>query len=161
MSVASAPLECKRLRMARASKTPIGTALLVIFFGGGAVFCLLTILALAFPHSSFHAIWRLKPEALVQFEQIGRGASIALMTLVGAACGLSAIGLARNAAWGRRLAIIVLVINLLGDSLNALVRRDPKTLVGLPIGGVMIWYLLRTKPRKAGEFSGSQDRVRR
>jgi len=62
--------------------------------------------------------------------------------VVGVACGLSAIGLARNAEWGRRLAIGVLTVNLIGDSLNALLRHDPRTLIGLPIAGLMIWYLL-------------------
>ncbi len=64
------------------------------------------------------------------------------MAVVGVACGLSAIGLARNAEWGRRLAIGVLTVNLIGDSLNALLRHDPRTLIGLPIAGLMIWYLL-------------------
>ena len=70
---------------------------------------------------------------------------VVLMTLVGTACGLSAIGLARHAQWGRWLAVAVLVINLVGDSLNALLRHDPKTLIGLPIGGLMIWYLSRLR----------------
>lgn len=72
----------------------------------------------------------------------GRGFSIALMLLAGGACGASAIGLARNAQCGGWLAIAVLVINIIGDSLNALLRHDPKTLIGLPIGGLMILYLL-------------------
>jgi hypothetical protein len=64
------------------------------------------------------------------------------MLLAGGACGASAIGLARNAQCGGWLAIAVLVINIIGDSLNALLRHDPKTLIGLPIGGLMILYLL-------------------
>jgi hypothetical protein len=125
-----------------ARKQTLGTVLLVLFFGAGALICLVTIFALAFPGGFLESIWRLKPEARVQFQEIGRGTSIALMTAVGIACGLSAIGLARHAQWGRLLAIAVLVVNLIGDSLNALLRHDPKTLIGLPIGGLMIWYLL-------------------
>lgn len=123
----------------------IARILLVIFFAAGALICLVTLLALAFPGSFLESIWRLKPEAHLQFLQIGRGVSIALMIIVGGACGSSAIGLARNAEWGRRLAIGVLTINLIGDSLNALLRHDPRTLIGAPIGAVMIWYLLRRK----------------
>ena len=123
----------------------VGRTLLVIFFASGALICLLVVLALASPRGSLDSIWRLKPEAHTQFQQIGSGASIALMTLVGAACGLAAIGLARNAEWGRRLAIGVLAVNLIGDSLNAWLRHDPKTLIGLPIGGIMIVYLLTKK----------------
>jgi hypothetical protein len=117
--------------------------LLTIFFAAGALIGLTIILALAFPGSFLESIWQLKPEARVEFLHLGRGISMALMIIVGGACGFSAIGLARKAEWGRRLAIVVLTINLLGDSLNALVRHDPKTLVGIPIAGLMIWFLLR------------------
>jgi hypothetical protein len=79
---------------------------------------------------------------------MGSGASIALMTLVGAACGLAAIGLARNAEWGRRVAIGGPAVNLIGDLLNTGMRHDPKTLIGLPIGGIMIVYLLSKKFRQ-------------
>jgi hypothetical protein len=120
----------------------VGTTLLVIFFAAGALICLVTMLALAFPGGFLEPIWRLKPEARVEFQKIG-SASIALMAVVGAACGLAAVGLAKNAEWGRRLAIGVLAVNLVGDSLNALLRHDVKTLIGLPIGGLMILFLVR------------------
>jgi hypothetical protein len=123
----------------------VGTALFLVFLTSGALICLLVVMALAFPGGSLDSIWRLKPEAQTQFQQMGSGASIALMTLVGAACALAAIGLARNAEWGRHLAIGVLAVNLIGDSLNAWVRHDHKTLIGLPIGGLMIVYLLSKK----------------
>jgi hypothetical protein len=67
------------------------------------------------------------------------------MAVVAAACGLAAVGLARNTEWGHRLAIGVLIINLIGDLLNALFIRDAKTLIGLPIAGLMILFLVMTK----------------
>jgi hypothetical protein len=115
--------------------------LLVVFFAAGALICFVTMLALAFPGGLLEPIWQLKPQARVQFQQIGNW-SIALMLLVGTACGLAAIGLAKNAEWGRRLAIGILTVNLVGDTLNAILRHDPITLIGLPIGGLMIWYLI-------------------
>jgi hypothetical protein len=124
-------------------RRPVVTILFVIFFAAGALICLVTMLALAFPESFLEPIWRLKPEARIQFRELGHVASIALMALVGTACGLAAIGLARNADWGRRLALAILVVNLVGDSLNAWLRHDSKTLIGLPIGGLMIWYLVK------------------
>jgi hypothetical protein len=126
-------------------KLSVGTTLLIIFFATGAFVCLVTVLALTFPGSFLESIWRLKPEARLEFLQIGRGLSIALMIIVGGACASSAIGLARNAEWGRRLALAVLVVNLIGDSLNAFLRHDPRTLIGIPIGALVIWYLLRRK----------------
>jgi uncharacterized membrane protein (UPF0136 family) len=122
----------------------IGTTLLVVFFAAGALICLVTVLALAFPGGVLEPIWQLKPDALVQFQQMGNW-SIALMAVVGAACGLAAVGLAKNAEWGGRLAIGILTVNLIGDTLNAILRHDPHTLIGLPIGGLMIWYLLNKK----------------
>ena len=122
--------------------------LLVVFFTAGALICLVTMLALAFPGGFLEPIWRLKPDARREFQKIG-SASVALMAVVGAACGFAAAGLARNAEWGHRLAIGVLTVNLVGDSLNALLRHDPRTLVGLPIGGLMILYLL--KKRRSAE----------
>jgi hypothetical protein len=116
--------------------------LLVIFFAGGALICLVTMLALAFPAGLLEPIWRLKPAARVEFQKIGR-ASVALMAVLGAACGLAAAGLAKNREWGHRLAIGLLTVNLVGDSLNALLRHDLRTLIGLPVGGLMIWYLVR------------------
>ena len=121
-------------------RRPVGMTLLIIFFGAGALICLVTTVALAFPGGFLELIWRLKPEARMEFQKIGN-ASVALMAIVGAACGLAAVGLAKNAEWGRRLAIGVLAVNLAGDTLNAF--HDPRTLIGLPIGGLMILYLLK------------------
>ncbi len=41
----------------------------------------------------------------------------------------------------RRVAIAVLAANLADDLLGALVRHDPRTLIGLPFAGAMIAYL--------------------
>ena len=112
-----------------------------MFFAFGAVMCLITIIALFFPGGALDPIWRLNPEARDAFLQIGR-LSILLMFVVGSACAFAAIGLATHARWGRRLALGILVVNLAGDLVNALVRHDLRTLIGLPIGGAMIAYLL-------------------
>ena len=70
------------------------------------------------------------------------------MGAVGTACGLATIGLARRAEWGRRFALGILSVNLLGDLLSAVLRHDAKTLIGLPIGGCMIAYLLSHRVRQ-------------
>jgi hypothetical protein len=123
----------------------VGRILLVIFFAAGALISVVVMLALVFPGTDLESVWRLKPEARTQFQTIGRGASAALMTIVATGCGFAAVGLARNREWGRRLAIGILIINLIGDLLNAFFTRDAKTLIGLPIGGLMILFLVRTK----------------
>ena len=122
----------------------MGIILLAIFFGVGAVVCFVTMLALAFPGGFLDSIWRLRPDALIEFQKLGNW-SVLLMATVGLACGLAALGLARYNEWGRRLAIGILVVNLVGDSLNAFLLHDLRTLIGLPIGGLMIWYLVRKR----------------
>ena len=122
-------------------RAPLGIKLLSAFFAFGAGVCLLTIVALLFPGGALESIWRLNPDAHVAFQKIG-GLSILLMVVVGSACALAAIGLATRARWGVPLAIGILTVNLVGDLLNAFVRHDLLTLIGLPIGGAMVAYLL-------------------
>lgn len=134
--------------------TPFGVRALVIFFFFGATMCLLTIAGLLFPGSVLEPMWRLNPDAHKAFQSLGRW-SILLMIVVGSACAAAAIGLARRARWGWRLAIGVLAINLLGDTLNAIVRHDLRTLIGLPIGGALILYLTSKRVRELfDDYSG-------
>ena len=122
-------------------RLPLGIKLLSIFFAVGAVICLVTIIALIFPGGALEPVWRLNPDAHISFQKIGR-LSILLMLAVGSACALASIGLANQRRWGRWLALGILSVNLVGDLLNAFVRHDLRTLIGLPIGGAMIAYLL-------------------
>ena len=122
-------------------RAPLGIKLLSVFFAVGAMICLITIVALLFPGCTLDPIWRLNPDAHVAFQKIGK-MSILLMAIVGSACASAAFGLATRARWGTRLALGILTVNLVGDLLNAFLRHDLRTLIGLPIGGAMIAYLL-------------------
>jgi hypothetical protein len=108
---------------------------------------LFTLLMLLFPGSVLDSLWRLNPEAHVGLQSLGPWA-IALMAIVATACALSAVGLAKLAPWGRMLALAVLAANLMGDVGGALIRRDPRTLIGVPIGGAMILYLISAGVRR-------------
>lgn len=106
--------------------------------------CLLTTVLLLFPGSPLDSLWRLNPDAQAAFQSLGK-MSILLMLIVGAGCAFAAIGLAKNRLWGCNLALIILAVNLLADLINAFARHDPRTLIGLPIGGAMIFYLLQAR----------------
>jgi hypothetical protein len=123
----------------------LGLPLLVAFFSFGALMCALTVFLLLFPGSVLQPVWRLNPEAHSTFQSLGIW-SILLMTIVGGACAAAAVGLAKQTRWGWRLAIAILVINLAGDTVNAIARHDPRTLIGIPIGALLIFYLI-TKRR--------------
>ena len=118
--------------------------MLAIFFAFGASMCLLTIVLLLFPGSALDSVWRLNPDAHAAFQSLGK-ISILVMAIVGAACASAAVGLAKNRRWGVRLALTILAVNLVGDLINAFARGDLRTLIGLPIGGAMIVYLLRAR----------------
>lgn len=128
----------------RAPQRRWARALLATFFAFGAVASVVTIAALL-AGGALDAVWRLNPEAHEGFRQIGTRWSVLLMVVVGSACAAAAYGLARRHTWGRRLALGILFVNLLGDSATALVRYDPRTLIGLPIGGGMMFYLWRSE----------------
>jgi hypothetical protein len=127
-------------------RRPVGLAALSAFFAAGALISATSALALAFPGSWLEPMWRLNPEARVVFARLGPWA-VLLMITVSAACGGAAVGLWAGHRWGHRLAVGVLSFNLLGDGLNAVVRGDRRTLLGLPIGGAMLTYLLSRRVR--------------
>ncbi len=123
------------------ARQSIGIKLVAIFFGFGACMCALTISLLIFSVGPMDMLWRLNPDARVGFQRIGPGLSIAIMAIVGTACALAALGLANGRLWARPLALIILAANLIGDVTSAVVRHDPRTLIGLPIAAALIWYL--------------------
>src|SRR5437867_11913371 len=96
------------------SATPIGRKLLALFFAFGDCMCALTIWLLLFRGSPLDSLWRLNPDAHAAFQWLG-GLSILLMVIVGIACALAAIGLARNARWGLWPGILILGSNVVGD----------------------------------------------
>jgi hypothetical protein len=109
----------------------------------------MTVAALLFPGGLLDSVWRLNPEARAGFQKIGTLSAVLLMAMVGTACAGAAFGLTKRRPWGRSLAIGILAANLVGDSMNALVRHDLRTLIGLPIGGAMIAYLWKSRRWKA------------
>lgn len=118
--------------------------LLALFFAFGTSMCVLTIALLLFAGTPLDAVWRLNPDAHLAFKSIGRW-SIVIMFVVGTACCFAAIGLWRRTLWGTRLAIFILVVNMLGDLSNALLNHDLRTLIGLPIATAIIVYLARSE----------------
>jgi hypothetical protein len=108
----------------------------------------LTFLMLLLPRSPLDAMWRLNPRAHEGLSSLGWPAPL-LMAATSLACMTAALGLWRCARWGLWTAVAILTINLVGDTGNALITGDRRALIGLPIGGLMIWYLVRQRRRFA------------
>jgi hypothetical protein len=70
------------------------------------------------------------------------------MVVVGIGCAFAAIGLWQGTRLGVVLALIILSLNIIGDLFNALIRHDYRALIGLPIGGWMIFYLSKERKQR-------------
>jgi hypothetical protein len=125
---------------------PFGVTVLSLFFAAAALIAGAGAAALALPGSGLEPLWRLNPPARTAFAHLGT-LSVVLMAVVAAACAGAASGLWTGRWWGHRLAVGLLAVNIVGDLLNALIRSDVRTLIGLPIGGLMLGYLLNRRVR--------------
>src|SRR3954468_1222448 len=117
-------------RLSLSESRPLGVTALGLFFAAGTIPSTFSALALAFPGTWSEVIWRLKPEARQDLARLG-WCAIPLMIVVAAACAGTAVGLWQRRRWGRRLALMLLGVNLVGDLVNATSRGDWRTLIGL------------------------------
>jgi hypothetical protein len=116
------------------------------FFAFGALMAGATAGALAIPQSPLRHLWRLNPPAHAALLALGPWAAV-VMAVVSGACGAAAVGLWTRAEWGRRTAVAVLSVNLVGDVANAVVRGDLRPLIGVPIAAGLIAYLASARVR--------------
>jgi hypothetical protein len=123
---------------------PVGIALLSFFFLFGVVASGLSAVMLLLPGSPLDVLWRINPHAHEGFLTMLHWA-VVLMSAVCFACAVAALGLWRCRPWGYWTAIVILSMNVLGDTINSLLRRDWRTLIGVPIAGLMILYLFKKR----------------
>ncbi len=136
-----------------ASRPPATLVVFSVFFAFGAAMSGMSALLLVRPGTSLDRIWMLNLDARAQLTSLGPW-GILLMAAVCAACALAAIGVWGRAQWGRRLAIGILLTSLAGDVVSAIVRSDPRPLIGVAVAGAMIAYLLSRGARR--EFAALQ-----
>lgn len=123
----------------RGRPTPAGVVGLAIFFALAACMALVAAISLATPGGPLEPIWRINPRGHAAFASMG-GAAPALLTLLAAACALTALGLVRRARWARLLAMGILAANGLGDAI-ALATGDRRAALALLIVGALVAYL--------------------
>ena len=123
---------------------PIGIALLSFFFLFGVLASGLSAVMLLLPGTRLDVLWRLNPHAHEGFLRMGHWAVI-LMCAVCFGCATAALGLWDCQRWGRWTATVILSSNLVGDTVNSFLTHDWRTLLGVPIAGLMIVYLFKRK----------------
>ena len=113
-------------------KRPRGVAALAIFFGLGTLISFTSSVSLLVPGSFLEPMWRLNPKARDAFERMGPSGPTVL-TAVCVACGFAAMGLWSGKPWGYRLAVGLLIVNLLGDIGNVLLGLEARAIAGVPV----------------------------
>jgi hypothetical protein len=131
---------------------PIGVIGLSGFCVAATVIACTSAVSLLWPGGPLEPMWRLNPTVRVGFARMGPWA-IVLLGTVGVASAFSAAGLWSGKQWGRRLVMVGLALNALGDLTNAIVSHDPRTLVGVPVAALIIAYLASRRVRRY--FAGS------
>ena len=126
---------------------PVGITLLSIFFSFGTLISFTVFISLLFPGSFLEPMWRLNPRAHEAFASVGAWA-VVLMFAVCVSCALAALGLWRGARWGYRLALALLVINMLGDIANVILGTEPGAIAGVPIVIAILTYLMSRRVRR-------------
>lgn len=124
----------------------LGITALIIFFVLGALISFLAGLSLLIPSAFFNLMWRLNPHGHEGLLRMGLWAIVLLFT-ASASCGAAALGLWKRARWGHVLAIVLIGINLLSDIVNTVLGIEPRAIVGVPIAGLIILYLVTRRVR--------------
>jgi len=126
---------------------PVGVTVLTVFFYVATVSSFAAALSLLEPGSALDAIWAVNPTLRDGLLELG-GRAVALLFGLSIACAVAAAGLWIRQSWGRRVAILVLVLVMLGEFASVFFQGDAAALVGLPIAGMVTAYLMSDRAKR-------------
>ena len=132
---------------------PFGIRCLVAFVVAAAGISAISAISLLWPGGPLEPIWRINPRAREDFAVLGIWSSI-LLGVLSVVCVVAAIGLWRRARAGYQLIVVGLVLNLVGDVLNIVLRRQLAAALGIPIVAAILAYLMTSSVR---EYFGVDD----
>ena len=121
------------------------TVLSVFFMFGAAMSCTASVSLLS-SNTVIESMWRLNPRAHENLSSLGVGAVVLLAT-VSLCCLAAAIGLWTISRWGHWLAVGLIATNLIGDITNVVLGTEPRAIVGVPIAGLILAYLMSRRVR--------------
>ena len=130
----------------RAPDRPAGVTALACLFAFGALASGLSVISLLTPGGALEPMWRLNPRARESFSRMGPWAFL-ILGLVCLACSACAYGFFAGKRWGYRLGVAGLLINLVGDVVNAALGIEPRAVFGIPVVALIVWYLFSRQVR--------------
>jgi hypothetical protein len=124
---------------------PSGFLPLGIFFFFGSVMATYAAVTLLEPGTFLDRAWQLNPTGHAELSSLGRAIGIPFL-LLAAALLAAGIGWFRRRRWGWILGTTIIAVNLTGDAIH-LLTGDLKSLVGIPIAGLLLFYMTRNRVR--------------
>ncbi len=93
-------------------------------------------------------MWAVNPRAYNHLSPYGKAVGIPFL-LLGITLAISGAGWLKRRVWGWRMAIVIIVTQVLANFVTALMGGVTKGLVGAIISGALLFYLLRPQVRAA------------
>jgi hypothetical protein len=116
------------------------------FFIFGACMSGLAAVTLCWPGTWLDRMWAINPEGHAGLLAAGRLAAMG-MAVLSAFMLATACGLVARRQWARTCAAAILTLNAFGDVVSAIGRSDPRSLIGVLIAAVLVWWLARPHVR--------------
>ena len=107
---------------------------------------------LLWPGTRLDGAWGLNPDAYKTLRTFGRLIGIPFLGL-SAALLAAGVGWFHRRAWGWRLAVAIIAIQLLGDAVSTFEGYFVRGATGLAIAGALLFYLFRPSVRAAFQNS--------
>lgn len=140
-----------------ATRPPRGLTAIGIFLLLGAGMAFLAGTTLVWRGTFLDRIWALNPRAYNLLAPYGKTIGIPFL-LLGIILAFSGVGLLKRRVWGWRLALVIIVTQVLGNFVTALMGDITKGTVGVIISGGLFIYLLRPRVKSAFIFPESQQK---
>jgi hypothetical protein len=127
--------------------TPRGFRAVSAFLFFGTLMATLAAFLLAFPGTALDRLWTLNPRAHAELAPFGSTIAIAFLILA-LLLATAAIGWLRRRYWGWLLAVIIFVIQGLGDFANILLGDFLRGVIGFVVASAILAYLLQSSIRR-------------
>ena len=131
------------------ARHPLTPILMGLFFAIATAITLATGFSLLWPGSALDAMWRIKPE---EHQQLLRAGLLAAVGFVGLAAimAITSVGAFLRRRWAWWLAIIIFIINGIGDGVRGMFGAPAEGVIGVAVVAVILLWL--TRPPVRGLF---------
>jgi hypothetical protein len=119
-----------------------------VFWLLGAVMALFAGLTLMWSGTIADRLWEINAAAHVQLLLLGRKVGLGFI-LLSITLTFAGFGWFRRLKWGWILAVIVLITQMLGDLVNAVMGQYARGITGAMIAGALVCYVFRPGVRSA------------